>query len=253
MASPSILIVVPCHNESARLRPGPFSDFLADNPDAGFVFVSDGSTDDTLKILRALAEKWPGRAQAMDLPKNAGKAEAVRRGMLAAFDEKPLYAGFWDADLATPLNEVPRFMEILKRRPACDIVIGARVQLLGRSIRRNLARHYLGRIFATIAAAMLGMDIYDTQCGAKIFRTTDETQKLFSQPFCVSWTFDVEILARLAKMRREKGGQPPEDSIYELPLNAWRDVSGSKVPITGFFVAPVEIFRLFRRYRRGKK
>ena len=250
MSSPSILIVVPCHNESARFHPDVFSDFLAENPDIGFIFVNDGSKDDTLKILRTLAEKWPGRAQVADLPKNEGKAEAVRRGMLAAFDASPLCAGYWDADLATPLNEIPRFAEVLKRCPEHDIVIGARVKLLGHDIRRKLTRHYLGRIFATIAATTLGIEVYDTQCGAKIFRTTDETQELFRQPFHVNWTFDVEILARLVKIRREKGGQAPENSLYELPLNAWRDISGSKLRMIDFFIALTEMFRIFRRYRR---
>ena len=249
MSSPSILIVVPCHNESARFHPDAFSGFLAEKPDIGFIFVNDGSRDDTLKILRALAEKWPGRAQVIDLPKNAGKAEAVRLGMLAAFDASPFCAGFWDADLATPLNEIPRLAEVLNSRPECDIVIGARVKLLGRDIRRKLTRHYPGRIFGTVASIVLGMEIYDTQCGAKIFRTTDETQKLFRQPFHVNWTFDVEILARLVKTRREKGGKKAEDSLYELPLNIWHDIPGSKLRMIDFFIALVEIFRIFRRYR----
>ena len=251
MPPPSILIVVPCHNESARLRPDAFSDFMTDHPEAGFVFVNDGSADDTPKILRALAEKWPARAWALDLPENVGKAEAVRRGMLAAFAESPRFAGFWDADLATPLDEIPNFVEILERRPERDLVIGARVRLLGRDIRRSPARHYLGRVFATAAAVALGMAVYDTQCGAKLFRATDETRALFREPFCVNWTFDVEILARLAKIRRESGGTPPEESIHELPLNSWRDVSGSKLRAADFFIALAEMIRIRRRYRPG--
>ena len=104
------------------MHPDAFSEFLARHADTGFVFVNDGNRDDTPRILRILTEKWPGRALTLDLPENRGKAEAARRGMLAAFAENLRCAGFWDADLATPLEEIPRFAEILERRPERDIV-----------------------------------------------------------------------------------------------------------------------------------
>ena len=251
--TPSILVVVPCHNESTRFQPGAFSEFLAEHPEVGFIFVNDGSTDDTPKILRALSAKWPNQAQALDLPKNAGKAEAVRRGMLLAFAQNPRFVGFWDGDLATPLNEIPIFLEIFKNHPKCDIVIGARVKLLGRNIQRRIVRHYFGRIFATTASLTLNMAVYDTQCGAKLFRATGEVRELFREPFCVNWTFDVEILARLTKLRRENGGPAIDESVRELPVNYWCDVPGSKVRPVDFFIALAEVIRIHRRYRPARR
>ncbi len=250
MDHPSTYIVIPCYNEAHRLQPDEFSRFSSKHGDVRFLFVDDGSTDDTLARLEAMAEHAPRTCGVLPLASNQGKAEAVRQGMNRAIDEGATYAGYWDADLATPLDEIPRFIQTLDAHPRLEALFGSRVQLLGHVIDRKASRHYLGRVGATAISITLGLAVYDTQCGAKLFRVSPECKALFADPFISGWVFDVEIIARMAAARRGTDRLGPADVIRELPLREWRDVDGSKVGPIDFLRSMVGLARIHRRYLR---
>jgi glycosyltransferase involved in cell wall biosynthesis len=247
---PDAIIVVPCHNEASRLPCDAFRRFSPAGRSVWFLFVNDGSDDGTGPMLDALRDSNPARFDALHLPRNMGKAEAVRQGVLRALPASPRYAGYWDADLATPLSEVEAFCDLLDGRPDLEMVFGARVKLLGRNVQRRLVRHYLGRVFATAAAAALGFEIYDTQCGAKLFRVTPALAEVFREPFLARWIFDVEILARFARQRRQSQGPTCERIIYERPLPEWRDTRGSRLRLRDFLRAPLDLAHIYWRYLR---
>jgi hypothetical protein len=136
-------------------------------------------------------------------------------------------------------------------RPELEMIIGSRVKLLGRKIERRRSRHYLGRVFATAVSASLGLDVYDTQCGAKLFRASPSIKALFQQPFHSRWIFDVEILARLIQARRGRELPQAEDVIYEFPLREWRDIAGSKLEYSDFVRAAWELLRIRNYYFRN--
>jgi hypothetical protein len=175
-----------------------------------------GARTGTVHVLNSLHNDDPERYALCDLPRNVGKAEAVRAGVLRAFAAGPDYIGYWDADLATPPEAIPTFCTLLDAKPCLEMVCGARVRLLGRAIEHSAVRHYLGRIFATAASITLALSIYDTQCGAKLFRASPAMQSLFQEPFLTRWLFDVEILARLIHARRGTRLPQVQDSIYEF-------------------------------------
>jgi glycosyltransferase involved in cell wall biosynthesis len=241
-------VVVPCYNEARRLDVGAFRAFAAANDQIAFLFVDDGSTDDTQAVLDQLQASGPSVFRTLRLEQNGGKAEAVRRGMLRALESQPVYLGYWDADLATPLDAICDFRTLLDGLPGVEAILGARVRLLGRAVCRTPLRHYLGRIFATFSSLALGLSVYDTQCGAKLFRASDSTAKLFHEPFLSSWIFDVEVLARLVRQRREAGLTAAQSVLFEYPLPCWRDVAGSKIKPVDFLRAPVELLAIYRRY-----
>jgi hypothetical protein len=128
-----------------------------------------------------------------------------------------------------------------------DVVLGSRVKLLGRTIERHAWRHYLGRVFATLVSQLLHLAVYDTQCGAKLFRATDELRRVLARPFTTSWLFDVEILARIIA-ESSAGTSAVARSLYELPLDEWRDVPGSKLTRGAYVRAATSIVKLYLEY-----
>lgn len=99
------IIVIPCFNESQRLPVDTFQKFLREQNSVQFVFVDDGSKDNTFQIIEFLFKRHPKKIDILRLTRNRGKAEAVRQGFLLALSKRPYLVGFWDADLATPLTE----------------------------------------------------------------------------------------------------------------------------------------------------
>ncbi|MDA8160180.1 MAG: glycosyltransferase [Desulfobacteraceae bacterium] len=241
---PDTLIVIPCFNEADRLPGDELLKFARQHRGLGFILVNDGSTDATGEQLDALHDQLPQRFTALHLPENLGKAGAVRAGFLAAFAQGCQAVGFWDADLATPLAEINHFLTMLAQS-RCQMVLGARVRLLGRRIERLAARHYLGRIFATLASFVLGLTIYDTQCGAKLFANTPTLRRVFARPFTVNWIFDVELMARFILIARQETGGRLEEIACERPLEQWLDVPGSKLKAADFLRAIYELAQIW--------
>jgi dolichyl-phosphate beta-glucosyltransferase len=248
MLMASARIIIPCYNEEKRLDVPSFIDFASAAHNITFLFVNDGSTDKTLPLLESLKTSDQSKFTVLNFQQNQGKAEAVRQGLLAAIDSHPDYVGFWDADLATPLAAIPEFLDVAESRPELEMIIGSRVKLLGRKIERRPTRHYLGRIFATVVSMVLGLEVYDTQCGAKLFRASPSTNALLQEPFYSRWIFDVEIIARLIQVRRSKNLPQAAQVIYEFPLKEWRDVPGSKLAYSDFVRAAWELSRIHHHY-----
>ncbi|MEZ6132669.1 MAG: glycosyltransferase [Planctomycetaceae bacterium] len=238
------VVVVPCFNESRRLRIDKFREYVDANSRELFLFVDDGSTDNTFELLQELAASRPAGFMVVRLPKNLGKAEAVRQGFLTAFKGAPEFVGYLDADLATPLSTIKDFLREFDESPGLDLVMGSRVMLLGHRVNRKLLRHYIGRCFATAASLALGLRVYDCLCGAKLFRVTPTSVHLFSEPFHSRWIFDAEILARLKSMRIDVPVR-----VFEWPLREWTEVSGSRLRWCDFPIALFDLLMLTLRYR----
>jgi glycosyltransferase involved in cell wall biosynthesis len=243
-----VVLVVPCYNERARLPTQAFIEFVTRRPEFQVLFVNDGSTDGTADLLDGAVASRSG-LEVLHLPANLGKAETVRAGIVRVLDRGCAFVGYWDADLATPLEAAVDFHDYLVKNPEHVAVIGSRVKLLGRDIDRRALRHYVGRVFATAASLSLGLAVYDTQCGAKLFRVTDEVVRAFQTPFADRWIFDVELIRRL----KASWDAPAERLIYEWPLVTWRDVGESKVRLLDGLTAFLGLARVGLRRRRDDR
>jgi dolichyl-phosphate beta-glucosyltransferase len=232
-----IVLVVPCYNEEKRLDLAAFEEGA--QGEIQILFVDDGSKDRTVEVIQKFIQNR-SNMHVHRCPKNGGKAAAVREGMLHAIAHpvlsKATWIGFWDADLATPLWEVPNMVQYSDfYNQQVDSIWGSRVYRLGSKILRSSKRHYLGRGFATLISIMLRVESYDSQCGAKLFRR-DCVETAFGESFLSNWIFDVEIMLRL------KG-----KLLIEYPLRQWEDMPGSKVKVYK------EILRVFRDILKIRK
>lgn len=245
MLIPNTWLVIPCFNEEKRLPVDSIALFLKESHKAHLCMVDDGSTDNTHATLLAIQQEYPKNVTVLRHDSNKGKGEAVRTGVIYGIAETTYsYFGYWDADLATPFSQISLFTDESKKCPDWEILMGCRHQRLGTNIKRKLTRHYLGRIFATLVSHLLTLPVYDTQCGAKLFRK-DTATELFSKPFLSSWIFDVELLARFIET---KGHEYALAHIREVPLEHWKDINGSKLSFAAYIQALRDIISIKRAY-----
>jgi dolichyl-phosphate beta-glucosyltransferase len=245
--TPACTVVVPCYNEARRLDLTQL-EALGAATGARILAVDDGSTDDTAALLAKLTDADPERYRVLSLGTNRGKGEAVRRGLLEAVAEGPDLVAYCDADFATPPAEVARLVAALRADDEIEVVLGSRVAMMGTDIRRSALRHYTGRLFATAGSLVLGVPVYDTQCGAKAFRVTDRLRAALATPFASRWLFDVELIGRLL-------GPPPHvaERIVEVPLRTWHESGSSRVTAAAGVRSAFDLVRIHRRLRRSRR
>jgi glycosyltransferase involved in cell wall biosynthesis len=242
-----VAVVIPCFDEAARLDAEAIRRARLGGKKLELILVDDGSRDGTRAALERIASERAD-TRLLRIDRNVGKGEAVRRGVLDALARSPDAVGYWDADLSPPLSSLSAFARVLEQDPNVEMVFGSRVRMMGRRIERLAWRHYLGRVFATAASMALELPIYDTQCGAKLFRSTPLLARVFARPWMTRWVFDVEIVARFMAFD-PRGPQRVMRSLHELPLAQWVHVGGSKVAPLDFARAAMDLARIRAAYR----
>jgi glycosyltransferase involved in cell wall biosynthesis len=221
MKDPLLAVIVPAFNEARRLADNLLtllSYLQTFRPEAQLIVVDDGSTDGTSDVAEELFARRPDvAAQVLRFPQNHGKGHAVRAGLLAA--QAPI-ALFSDADLSTPITELPKIVEPIEAGDY-DIVLGSRA--LDRSLighHQPWRREQGGKAFNMIVRLTTGLPFSDTQCGFKAFRM-EAARPVIEQARIDGFGFDVELLflAQRAGLR-----------MLEVPVR-WDHNEGSKVHI----------------------
>jgi dolichyl-phosphate beta-glucosyltransferase len=217
---PPFTVTIPCYNEAARIGDTVRSTLhylSAESPDAELIVVNDGSTDTTPTIVREVLAGATIQTRLLENFPNRGKGAAVRSGLLAA--TKPIGL-FFDADLSTPLSEIPKVIEPIANGDV-DLAFGSRAldrKLIG--IHQPWRREQAGRVFNFIVRLATRMPFWDTQCGFKAFRL-GVCRPILEKAHTVGFAFDVELLflAYRARLR-----------LREIPVR-WNHAEGSKVRV----------------------
>ncbi len=238
-------VVIPCYNEEKRLLGDEFKAFVHKNLGYHLCFVNDGSKDDTLQVLEELRKGKEEYISIYNCEKNGGKAEAVRLGMLHLVSQNQYdYIGFLDADLSTNFED---FQDLVKTISTSNfkIVSGSRMSRMGANISKDTARAIISKTINFFIRKTLGMEINDTQCGAKIM-TKEIIEKTFQNKFLTKWLFDVEIFMRIKKVYGIKNAK---ELICEQPLKRWIHEDGSKLSMKDSFKIIGQIGQIAFHYR----
>lgn len=239
---PALSIVIPAYNEERRLGPSlaAVRAFVRKRRlSAEVLVVDDGSNDGTVTLVKDLARRFKG-LRLVQQPRNLGKGAAVKAGVLASRGGQILFS---DADLSTPLEELPGLQAALKA--GADIAIGSRAIDRSRiAVRQPLYREAAGRLFNRLVQAFSVPGVRDTQCGFKLFKAP-AAKRLFALQQVPRFGFDVEVLflARLAGYK-----------VAELPVR-WVNSPETKVrPIRDgarafLDLALIRLYQLQGRYR----
>lgn len=240
-------IVVPCFNEEFRWDIN-FWVFLKEHNGIELIFVDDGSTDQTLQLLRKTASLTG--ASVVVSSNNLGKAEAIRLGLNQAIGTGSDEIAFLDADGAFSSDDISRLISVfktLKHSGQASCLWSSRVALAGRVIQRSTRRHYFARTLITILAFRYKFNVYDTQSGFKIFSVTEAFRYSLESKFHTRWFVDLEIYLRMTSYTK----QPP--AIWEEPVQMWRDVENSKLGGWGSTTVIRDLIRLYWNYPKTSR
>ena len=237
MSAPELSVVVPAFNEAARLPRTlrALRTYLAGwGRSYEIVVVDDGSVDGTAERAR---EAGGEDVSVVRNDRNRGKGYSVRRGMLLAKGERRLMT---DADLSTPLEDLPRLMARMDE--GYDVVIASRA-LPGANIevRQSWYRENMGRLFNLLVRAVALPRLHDTQCGFKLF-VAAAAEEAFGAVRMDGFAFDVEVLV-IARVRGRR--------VCEVPVT-WRNDPATRVGAVKGFVAFLDVLRIRWNAWRGR-
>lgn len=136
---PKLSIVVPCYNEQQNILDfyNEALQYVQDlHVEIEFIFVDDGSKDDTLSILRSLAEKEKC-VHYLSFSRNFGKEAAILGGLQFASGDAIVLI---DADLQHPPSLIPEMWHYFQE--GYDQVIAKRNRVGEKFIRRKLTNLY---------------------------------------------------------------------------------------------------------------
>lgn len=191
MFTEKISVIVPCFNEERSIYDNiqKIYRYLKENfEDFEIIAVNDGSTDKTTRKLEKLKEEIS--IILVENPKNEGKGTAVKNGMMKSKNEIVM---FLDADLAIPIEELPKFISEIKN--GFDLAIASRF-VPGLLIAKKVLwyRRIMEKIFRIIRMIILNnFEVKDTQCGFKVMKR-EAAMKIFPLMKIKRFAFDAEII-----------------------------------------------------------
>ena len=233
-----VSIIIPAHNEAERIGRTlrTYNQFFSHiEQQVEFVVVLNGCTDNTLGVVQELQDTIDA-ITVIDLSQ-AGKGLAIKAGFADALTRSNDCIGFVDADMATTPEQ---FYELVANMETYDGIIASRYMPESQLFPpRPWVKRWGSKLFyESLIWALFGMNYYDYQCGAKLFKRS-VIEKVVDHLQVTQWAFDVELLYLCKKFGF---------TIKEIPT-VWRDQADSKLKIHSGFAMLGSLFKVRWRHR----
>ena len=227
----SLSVIIPLYNEEKRLLKSltKLEKFILQNKKNKIevIFVSDGSTDLTNKIIKQFIKKNKKNLKSflIKYKKNVGKGYAIKRGVLKSTKNWVLIC---DADMSVNPNQFNIWFKNKKIINKKQAYFGSRRHQES-NIESSKIRRILGLFLILFLKVLFNFKLKDSQCGFKVFHKS-YTLKVFKKISSFRFAFDIELVFLLKKSKIQ---------IIELPLK-WVHQNGSKLNL--FYDMPKMIY-----------
>lgn len=200
---------------------------------------------------RSQAEGWPASAQVrfFEVERGATESRTVQAAMKAALAEGYPFVGYWGPDCEVPLGVLGEWVARLQSSSLL-MIFGSRLRLVQSQHPGLWFRHYAGRVLASAVSLLLRLQVYDTECCAKLFRNTEVSRALFAAPFETSVCFDLETFQRLLEREASDGSFRVERDCYEHALRTWRRRPRPRYSPASMPLVAADLVRLRQRVAR---
>jgi dolichol-phosphate mannosyltransferase len=192
------------------------------------IVVNDGSTDNTLALLKGIA-LTDEHIRVLSYTPNRGKGYAVKQGVLHSHGDAVM---FLDGDLDISPDSIKDYVERLR---TSDLVIASKRHPKS-SVTIPRSRAFLSRVFNLLIRVATGISQKDTQAGFKV-GNGEIMRAIFRNVSVNRYAFDVELFTIASVMHLE---------VQEMPVIMKIDRKFNIKEIIRMFV---DVIRISYKYR----
>ncbi len=202
-------LVLPCHNAAVGLN-RMLKRLVAELDDVGsyeVIVVSDGSTDETVKV----AGEFPGDGvRVLQYAERTGKGHALRVGLSEAHGR---YIAFIDADGDIGSDAIRPFLALMRLYEP-DIVLGSKRHPLS-DVYYPPMRRLLSWTYHKIARLLFRVNVRDTQTGLKLIRR-EVLASVLPRMLEKRYAFDLELLVVARRLGFKRVLEAPVRIDYQF-------------------------------------
>jgi dolichol-phosphate mannosyltransferase len=188
IAEPTISVIIPVYNHQTKISYSLKK--IRQVVESAFntyelIVVNDGSTDNTLTLLKSIA-LTDQHIQVVSYTPNRGKGYAVKQGVLHSHGDVVI---FFDGDLDISPDSIRDYVE---RLSTSDLVIASKRHPES-NVNIPRSRAFLSRVFNLLTKIATGIPQKDTQAGFKV-GNGEIMRRMFRSVTVNRYAFDVELL-----------------------------------------------------------